>query len=84
MSAIRGDVIPFCMAYGEDLVGLNVVGLRRRGVTRPQLLRLRRAYRQLFFGFRSSSAPFALSGVRVIECCLHPGVIAAPSMELEV
>jgi UDP-N-acetylglucosamine acyltransferase len=50
MSPIRADVIPFCMAYGEALVGLNVVGLRRRGVTRPQLLKLRRAYRQLFFG----------------------------------
>jgi UDP-N-acetylglucosamine acyltransferase len=50
MSPIRGDVIPFCMAYGEALVGLNVVGLRRRGVTRPQLLVLRRAYRQMFFG----------------------------------
>jgi UDP-N-acetylglucosamine acyltransferase len=50
MSPIRGDVLPFGMAYGEALVGLNVVGLRRRGVTRPQLLELRRAYRQLFFG----------------------------------
>jgi UDP-N-acetylglucosamine acyltransferase len=38
------------MAHHEDLVGLNVVGLRRRGVTHPQMLRLRRAYRQLFFG----------------------------------
>jgi UDP-N-acetylglucosamine acyltransferase len=50
MSPIRGDVIPFGMAYGENLVGLNVVGLRRRGVARPQLLQLRRAYRELFFG----------------------------------
>jgi UDP-N-acetylglucosamine acyltransferase len=30
MSPIRADVIPFTMAYREDLVGLNVVGLRRR------------------------------------------------------
>jgi UDP-N-acetylglucosamine acyltransferase len=50
MSPIRADVIPFTMAYREDLVGLNVVGLRRRGITHPQMLRLRRAYRQLFFG----------------------------------
>jgi UDP-N-acetylglucosamine acyltransferase len=50
MSPIRADVIPFGMAYREDLVGLNVVGLRRRGVTRSELLRIRRAYRQLFFG----------------------------------
>ncbi len=50
MSPIRADVIPFSMAYREHLVGLHAVGLRRRGVTHPQMLRLRRAYRQLFFG----------------------------------
>ena len=50
MNPVRADVIPFSLAHREGLVGLNVVGLRRRGVTHPQLLRLRRAYRQLFFG----------------------------------
>ena len=33
-----------------DLVGLNVVGLRRRGATRADLHRLRDAYRALFLG----------------------------------
>jgi UDP-N-acetylglucosamine acyltransferase len=52
MSAARDDIIPFGFALGQTgaLVGLNVVGLRRRGATRAQLHSLRRAYRSLFFG----------------------------------
>jgi UDP-N-acetylglucosamine acyltransferase len=51
MSAARDDIIPFGFALGQTgaLVGLNVVGLRRRGATRAQLHNLRRAYRSLFF-----------------------------------
>jgi len=51
MSAARDDIIPFGFALGQTgaLVGLNIVGLRRRGVTRAELHRLRRAYRSLFF-----------------------------------
>ena len=50
MSPVRTDVIPFGMVRGERLRGLNVVGLRRRGATRAEVLRLRHAYRILFFG----------------------------------
>ena len=51
MSAARDDIIPFGFALGQTgaLVGLNVVGLRRRGATRAQLHRLRHAYQALFF-----------------------------------
>ncbi len=51
MSAARDDIIPFGFAFGvvASLVGLNVVGLRRRGATRSELRQLRRAYRALFF-----------------------------------
>jgi UDP-N-acetylglucosamine acyltransferase len=51
MSAARDDIIPFGFALGQTgaLVGLNVVGLRRRGATRAEMHRLRRAYRSLFF-----------------------------------
>jgi UDP-N-acetylglucosamine acyltransferase len=51
MSAARDDIIPFGFALGQTgaLVGLNVVGLRRRGATRADMHRLRRAYRELFF-----------------------------------
>jgi UDP-N-acetylglucosamine acyltransferase len=51
MSAARDDIIPFGFALGQTgaLVGLNTVGLRRRGATKADLHRLRRAYRSLFF-----------------------------------
>jgi UDP-N-acetylglucosamine acyltransferase len=51
MSAARDDIIPFGFALGQTgaLVGLNVVGLRRRGATKAQMHRIRRAYRSLFF-----------------------------------
>lgn len=49
MSPVRTDVIPFGLVRGERLRGLNVVGLRRRGATRADLHKLRRAYRILFF-----------------------------------
>jgi UDP-N-acetylglucosamine acyltransferase len=52
VSGIAHDLIPFGFATGTiaDLVGLNIVGLRRRGVTRSELLNMRRAYQSLFFG----------------------------------
>ena len=51
LSAARDDIIPFGFALGQTgaLVGLNMVGLRRRGATRADMHRLRRAYRGLFF-----------------------------------
>jgi UDP-N-acetylglucosamine acyltransferase len=51
MSAARDDIIPFGFALGQTgaLVGLNIVGLRRRGATKAQMHRIRRAYRLLFF-----------------------------------
>jgi UDP-N-acetylglucosamine acyltransferase len=52
VSGVRADVIPFACAQGPlaYLVGLNVVGLRRRGVAREEIRRLRQAYQTLFFG----------------------------------
>ncbi len=52
LSGVSGNLIPFGYALGQiaDLVGLNVIGLRRRGVSRAGLHRLRDAYRRLFFG----------------------------------
>ncbi len=50
MSAIVGDVIPFGMAVGNraHLRGLNVVGIKRSGLARSELLALRKAYRMIF------------------------------------
>ncbi|HET9716359.1 MAG TPA: acyl-ACP--UDP-N-acetylglucosamine O-acyltransferase [Pseudolabrys sp.] len=52
LSGVRADVIPFGMAHGPlaDLIGLNVVGMRRRGVSKAEIHRLRAAYQELFFG----------------------------------
>ncbi len=52
LSGVRADIIPFGMASGPlaRLVGLNVVGMRRRGLAKSDVLRVRRAYRELFHG----------------------------------
>ena len=52
LSGIRADVIPFGMAHGPlaHLVGLNVVGMRRSGLSKAQVHRVREAYQVLFFG----------------------------------
>jgi len=52
LSGIPSDVVPFGFASGQiaTIVGLNVVGLRRRGASRADLRRLRQAYRALFQG----------------------------------
>ena len=52
ISGVRADVIPFGMAQGPlaNLVGLNVIGMRRAGVAKAEILTLRRAYQVLFFG----------------------------------
>jgi len=52
LSGIRADIIPWGLAQGPlaNLVGLNVVGMRRRGLGKAELHRIRLAYRDLFFG----------------------------------
>ncbi len=50
MAAVEHDVIPYGMALGNRayLGGLNIIGLKRRGVTRADIHALRHAYRTLF------------------------------------
>ena len=52
VSGVAADIIPFGFAIGQRAVldGLNVVGLRRRGIARAEIHQLRRAYRALFMG----------------------------------
>jgi UDP-N-acetylglucosamine acyltransferase len=52
LSGIRADVIPYGMAHGPlaHLVGLNVIGMRRRGLSKTEIHEVRSAYRALFFG----------------------------------
>jgi UDP-N-acetylglucosamine acyltransferase len=58
MSGITRDVIPFGFAFGPKavLVGLNVVGLKRRKFSRADLHRIRGAYQMLFFGEETFAA----------------------------
>lgn len=50
MSGIEHDVIPYGQANGEraSLMGLNLIGLKRRGFKREDIQTLRAAYRMLF------------------------------------
>ena len=51
LSGVRADVIPYGMAHGPlaNLIGLNVIGMRRRGLTKDDVHRVREAYQALFF-----------------------------------
>ena len=44
------DIPPYCIAQGDraQLVGLNLVGLRRNGLSRETILEIRRAFKWLF------------------------------------
>ena len=44
------DVPPFCTAQGERarLVGLNIVGMRRAGMSRDEIMAVKRAFKVLF------------------------------------
>lgn len=52
VSLVSADVIPYGMAVGvpADLRGLNVVGLKRRGLSAHTIRRMRAAYDFLFHG----------------------------------
>lgn len=47
---VTQDVPPFCIAQGDraQLVGVNIVGLKRRGWTRERIAAVRDAFQQLF------------------------------------
>lgn len=50
LTGVRGDIIPFGYVTGQHarLVGLNVVGMKRRGFTRTDMHRLRTAQSEIF------------------------------------
>jgi UDP-N-acetylglucosamine acyltransferase len=52
LSGVRADIIPWGTAQGPlaHLIGINVVGMRRSGASKAEILALRRAYEALFFG----------------------------------
>lgn len=52
LSGVRADVIPWGLVQGPlaDLFGLNIVGMRRRGMSKADIHGVRGAYQDLFFG----------------------------------
>jgi UDP-N-acetylglucosamine acyltransferase len=52
LTGVPDDVIPYGMAWGDHarLEGLNLIGLKRRGVPRERIHALRAAFRSIFFG----------------------------------
>jgi UDP-N-acetylglucosamine acyltransferase len=68
-SGVEADVIPFGTVLGNRarLTGLNIVGLRRRGVDRAGLHRLRAAFRSLFPADDDGAGVFAERLARLRE-----------------
>jgi UDP-N-acetylglucosamine acyltransferase len=61
-AAISQDLPPFTVAQrGNEICGLNVIGLRRAGFTAEQRLELKRLYRALFRSGENLQAALALA-----------------------
>lgn len=52
ITGVNRDVIPYAMAFGDhaELAGLNLIGLKRRGLSRDTINALRAAFRLIFHG----------------------------------
>ena len=74
VSGVEADVIPFGSVIGNRarLSGLNVIGLRRRGVDRAGLHRLRTAMRRLF----SAAGVFSVRLAEVREAYAGDALVA--------
>jgi UDP-N-acetylglucosamine acyltransferase len=65
LSRLSLDVPPYAMAAERDeVIGLNLVGLKRRGVARESVQELKEAFRAVYFG---SGNLRALAGARLEE-----------------
>jgi UDP-N-acetylglucosamine acyltransferase len=52
LTGINRDVIPYAMAFGDhaELAGLNLIGLKRRGLSRDTINAMRATFRSVFYG----------------------------------
>jgi UDP-N-acetylglucosamine acyltransferase len=52
VTGVPDDVIPYGMVWGDRarLRGLNLIGLKRKGLSRERIHSLRAAFREIFFG----------------------------------
>lgn len=52
LTGVNRDVIPYAMAFGDhaELAGLNLIGLKRRGLPRETINAMRATFRSVFHG----------------------------------
>ena len=52
LTGVNRDVIPYAMAFGDpaELAGLNLIGLKRSGMSRDAINALRAGFRHIFYG----------------------------------
>jgi UDP-N-acetylglucosamine acyltransferase len=71
LTGVNRDVIPYAMAFGDhvELAGLNLIGLKRRGLPRETINAMRHTFRDVFYGSggaladRARAAKAAFAGV---------------------
>jgi UDP-N-acetylglucosamine acyltransferase len=58
LTGVNRDVIPYGMAFGDhvELAGLNLIGLKRRGLSRDTINAMRATFRLVFYGSGSGLA----------------------------
>lgn len=58
LTGVNRDIIPYAMAFGDhaELAGLNLIGLRRRGLSRETINAMRASFRAVFYGKDGSIA----------------------------
>jgi UDP-N-acetylglucosamine acyltransferase len=73
-AGVVGDVIPYGMAFGNRarLRGFNLIGLKRSGMARSQLVEMRKAYAMLF----ASDRPLAESAPAVAQAFAGNSAVA--------
>ena len=58
LTGVNRDIIPYAMAFGDhvELAGLNLIGLKRRGLSRDTINAMRATFREVFYGSGGSLA----------------------------
>ena len=58
LTGVIRDVIPYVMAFGDhvELAGLNLIGLKRRGLSKDTINAMRHTFRSVFYGSGGSLA----------------------------
>jgi UDP-N-acetylglucosamine acyltransferase len=78
MSGVERDVIPYGAVKGEraSLYDINVIGLRRAGVNRHDILSLKKAYNMIFFeedtvARNVENVEKTIRGISCVDCLIE-------------